>query len=83
MYMKKILLLLVMVIAVSGAQAKRERLYASFGTLNNANIASGNLSFTTTSNANMVLFTFPGQACSNCSAASRRSPAQLRLHRPR
>ena len=65
--MKKILLLLVMVIAVSGAQAKRERLYASFGTLNNANIASGNLSFTTTSNANMVLFTFTSGELANYS----------------
>ncbi len=67
MYMKKILLLLVMVIAVSGAQAKRDRLYASFGTLNNANIASGNLSFTTTSNANMVLFTFTSGELANYS----------------
>lgn len=65
--MKKILLLLVMIIAVSGAQAKRERLYASFGTLNNANIASGNLSFTTTSNANMVLFTFTSGELANYS----------------
>lgn len=65
--MKKILLLLVMIIAVSGAQAKRERLYASFGTLNNANIASGNLSFTETSNANMVLFTFTSGELANYS----------------
>ncbi len=56
--MKKIILLFVMVFAVAGVQAKKSKLYSSFGTLNNANIANGNLSFTATSNANMVLFTF-------------------------
>lgn len=57
--MKKIILLFTLILTIVGTvSAKKERLYASFGTLNNANITSGNLSFTATSNANMVLYTF-------------------------
>ena len=56
--MKKVILLFAMMLAVGTVSAKKERLYASFGAINNANIASGNLSFTATSNANLVLFTF-------------------------
>ena len=56
-----------MILAVGTASAKKGRLYASFGTLNNASIASGNLSFTTTSNANMELFSFTSGELANYS----------------
>ncbi|MBQ9357237.1 MAG: hypothetical protein IJT98_08135 [Prevotella sp.] len=65
--MKKIILLLVMIMAVGTVSAKKDRLYASFGTLNNANITSGNLSFTETTNANLVLFTFSSGELANYS----------------
>lgn len=52
-------------LAVVSMQAKKDRLYATFGTLSNANIADNVLSFTAGSNSYMQVFSFPSGGLEN------------------